>query len=87
MLHTISTIQVKLYSFSFAMVFSHWVFPSKVLTRQLMLICGHPRGSVENIGMLNAHSHTHIFNIHENETDSGNKQFSMPMQMMWTLDL
>ncbi|KAB2635252.1 hypothetical protein D8674_025786 [Pyrus ussuriensis x Pyrus communis] len=41
--NTISTIQVKLYSFSFAMVFSHWIFPSKVLMRQLMLICGHLR--------------------------------------------
>ena len=34
------------YSFSFTRIFSHRVFPSKVLTRHI--IYGHPRGSVIN---------------------------------------
>ena len=34
------------YSFSFTRIFSHRVFPSKVLTRYI--IYGHPRGSVIN---------------------------------------
>ena len=34
------------YSFSFTRIFSHGVFPSKVLTRHI--IYGHPRGSVIN---------------------------------------
>ena len=57
------------YSFSFTRIFSHRVFPSKVLTRHI--IYGHPRGSVINllnewiVHKVGTWTTIHIHKIHE----------------------